>query len=194
MLPPILLANVFAGCHDNGVVTKASMNRTGPVSLMSILHRHGIEKISGSFKFYEDKDIAIWYVFGVELDCAMIHELTHYGVHLFIIFPDKYDKGDVDDEELFMMFYSCISNICKYAYPSTSNKFVKAIPSLNKYVDDLMEEEFERDINLYVKCNIYRLTRRCEKEDRKVLETIEGKYFNFITKNINEFGKSRMFW
>ena len=55
-------------------------------------------------------------------------------------------------------------------------------------------EEFEKDINLYVKCNIYRLTRRCEKEDRKVLETIEGKYFNFITKSVNELGKSRMFW
>ena len=191
MLPPILLANVFAGCHDNGVITKASMNRTGPLSLIPILNRYGIEKISGSFKFYEDKDIAIWYVFGVELDCTMIHELTYYGVHLFIIFPDKYDKGDMDDEELFSMFYSCINTICKYAYPS--NEFIHVDDS-NKYVDDLMEEEFEKDINLYVKCNIYRLTRRCEKEDRKVLETIEGKYFNFITKSINELGKSRMFW
>lgn len=190
MLPPILLANVFAGCRDNGVVTKASMNRTGPMSLMAILNRYGIEKISGSFKFYEDKDIAIWYVFGVELDCTMIHELTYYGVHLFIIFPDKYDKGDMNDEELFSMFYSCINTICKYAYPS--NEFIHTDGS-NKYVDDLMEEEFKKDIVFYTKCNIYRLIRGYKGEDRKILETIEGKYFNYITKN-NDLNKSRMFW
>ena len=192
MLPPILLANVFAGCHDNGVITKASMNRTGPVSLMPILNRYGIDKISGSFKFYEDKEIAIWYVFGVELDCTMIHELTYYGVHLFIIFPDKYDKGDVSDDELFLMFHSCISNICEYAYPS--HRFVHIAPSPSRYVDDLMQEEFEKDIVLYAKCNIYRLTRGCKGEERKTLETIEGKYLNYISKNVNELGKSRMFW
>ena len=192
MLPPILLANVFAGYRDNGVATKASMNRTGPLSLMPILNRYGIEKISGSFKFYEDKDIAIWYVFGVELDCAMIHELTYYGMHLFIIFPDKYDKGDMDDEELFSMFYSCINNICKYAYPS--NEFIHTDGS-NKYVDDLMAEEFEKDIVFYTKCNIYRLIRGYKSEDRKILETIEGKYFNYITKNNDlTINKSRMFW
>ena len=191
MLPPILLANVFAGCHDNGVVTKASMNRTGPLSLMPILNRYGIEKISGSFKFYEDKDIAIWYVFGVELDCTMIHELTYYGMHLFIIFPDKYDKSDMNDEELFSMFYSCINTICKYAYPS--NEFIHADDS-NKYVDDLMEEEFEKDIVFYTKCNIYRLIRGYKGEDRKILETIEGKYFNYIITKNNEISKSRIFW
>ena len=56
------------------------------------------------------------------------------------------------------------------------------------------DEEFEKNIVFYTKCNIYRLIRRCEKEERKILETIEGKYFNYISKNANELGKSRMFW
>lgn len=189
MLPPILLSNVFAGHRDNGVITKASMNRTGPISLKDILSRYDIHNISGSFKFYEDKEIAIWYVFGVKPNFAMIHELTYYGVHLFIIFPDMYDGEDIDKFEMYTMFHSCIMNICKYAYQFKDVSFENS-----KYVSDLMEVDFDRDMEYFAACNVFRLTRECDPKIRKTIEVIEGKYMQFVKKNVEEIGKGRMFW
>lgn len=80
-------------------------------------------------------------------------------------------------------------NICKYAYQFKDVSFENS-----KYVSDLMEVDFDRDMEYFAACNVFRLTRECDPKDRKIIESIEGKYLQYISKNVNELGKSRMFW
>ena len=100
-----------------------------------------------------------------------------------------YDGKDIDKFEMYTMFHSCIMNICKYAYQFKDVSFENS-----KYVSDLMEVDFDRDMEYFAACNVFRLTRECDPKDRKIIENIEGKYLQYISKNVNELGKSRMFW
>ena len=151
-MAPILLSNLLS--LAGSVSQAASLMKKTPETMRKIHESLGItSRVTGVYKFFENDDIVIQYIYGIDPGKLMIHDVNVTdGRHNIFIYYDHFNSVDRDDlSDMFNAFKSAVEFVYEIISPTI---LIKDDEHIWNYTESIRVD----DINLYAVvnfCNLY---------------------------------------